>query len=96
MQFLRYHVRRSKTAATLTALRLAETGTARRQCGLRGLCRGLYRFLSGSTFAYPGTATSGDIVMVFKKYLNDHPEQWHEYRSVLLLRAAKAAYPCKK
>ena len=40
--------------------------------------------------------TQGQAVLIAKKYLESHPEELHMTADILLSRAFKAAFPCKK
>jgi hypothetical protein len=42
----------------------------------------------------PEDVTTGQLVRVFLKYLNDHPADLHLRASVLLRRALAGSYPC--
>lgn len=44
----------------------------------------------------PPEATKGQLVKVFLKYLDDHPELLHERAILLYLTAMQKAFPCKK
>lgn len=34
------------------------------------------------------------LAAVYKKWADEHPEHWHEFKLDALLRSLKAAYPC--
>lgn len=46
-------------------------------------------------FCIPGTVTNDQIVKIFVKYLDDHPEKLHEPAVLLLLTSLHQAFPCK-
>ena len=43
----------------------------------------------------PDTVSDGQIMVVIRKYLKDHPEELHLYAPALILKAVQAAWPCK-
>jgi hypothetical protein len=47
-------------------------------------------------FCFPKGVTQGQTINVVLKYLDDHPEELHEPASILILKAVKTAWPCKK
>ena len=47
-------------------------------------------------FCRPENANNGEIIRVFVKYLEDHPERLHEPAGLLLLTSLSTAFPCKK
>ena len=44
----------------------------------------------------PEQANNGEIIRVFVKFLEDHPERLHEPAGLLLLTSLSTAFPCKK
>jgi Rap1a immunity proteins len=46
-------------------------------------------------FCLPAEVTNGQIVLVFVKYLEDHPEKLHMPANLLLVEALRKAFPCK-
>jgi hypothetical protein len=46
-------------------------------------------------FCLPAEVTNGQIVLVFVKYLEDHPEELHKPANLLLVKALRKAFPCK-
>lgn len=47
-------------------------------------------------FCLPTGGSMGQIVQVFVKYLDDHPERLHEPASLLLVESLAKAFPCHK
>jgi hypothetical protein len=43
----------------------------------------------------PAEVTNGQIVLVFVKYLEVHPERLHKPANLLLVEALRKAFPCK-
>jgi Rap1a immunity proteins len=48
------------------------------------------------SFCFPDTSTDGQLLRVFVKYLEDHPEELHESAAFLYLKAMHRAFPCGK
>lgn len=46
-------------------------------------------------YCLPETVTHDQIVRVFVKYINDHPEKLHEQAGNMLHAALQEAFPCK-
>jgi hypothetical protein len=46
-------------------------------------------------FCLPSDVSNEQIVKVYMKFLNDHPENLNDPATVLLVRALTAAFPCK-
>lgn len=46
-------------------------------------------------FCIPDTVTNGQIILVFMKYLEDHPEELHRPANTLFVIAMRKAFPCK-
>jgi hypothetical protein len=46
-------------------------------------------------FCIPGEATQGQIMKVFVKYLDEHPEELHEQVIKLFAESMGKAFPCK-
>lgn len=46
------------------------------------------------TFCLPYGVTVGQFVSVFIKYLDDHPERWHEAAHLLMVESFGASFPC--
>jgi len=46
-------------------------------------------------FCIPGSATSGQIMRVTKKYLSEHPEKLHQPAVTLVFLALVEAFPCE-
>lgn len=44
----------------------------------------------------PSKATNGQLIRVFVKFLEDHPERLHERATDLFVVAAEEAFPCKE
>jgi hypothetical protein len=47
------------------------------------------------SFCLPEGATNDQIVKIFVKYLDDHPEELHEPASLLLVTSLRNVFPCK-
>ena len=47
-------------------------------------------------FCLPAEVTNGQIILVFVKYMEDHPEQLHKPANLLLVEALRKAFPCKQ
>jgi hypothetical protein len=69
-----------------------------------GVCNGYIAGISemADTILNPGficpsdNITARQLVRIVIKYLNDHPEQLHERKPKVVLRALVEAFPCKK
>lgn len=48
------------------------------------------------SFCLPGKSTNGQLVRVFIKYLDDHPERLNEPAALLLVESLRKAFPCGK
>lgn len=46
-------------------------------------------------FCLPQENTFGQLVRVVAKFLNDHPEQLHKPKAVLIMMALHEAFPCE-
>jgi hypothetical protein len=44
---------------------------------------------------FPEAFTYGQILKIFEKYIDDHPETLHEDLPVLFYNALVTAFPCK-
>jgi hypothetical protein len=49
-----------------------------------------------SLLCFPEGVTYGQEVEVVKKYLKEHPEELHLEGNVLVMKAIRTAWPCKK
>jgi Rap1a immunity proteins len=47
-------------------------------------------------FCLPEKSTNDQILKVFVKYLDDHPEELHKPAALLLIQAMVKAFPCQK
>jgi hypothetical protein len=47
-------------------------------------------------YCAPEGVTLGQLIKVFLKYMDEHPEQLHEDASLMLLRSLRKAFPCKE
>jgi hypothetical protein len=47
-------------------------------------------------FCFPDNVDNGQILLVFIKYLEDHPEELHKPANLLFVQAMRKAFPCKK
>jgi hypothetical protein len=47
------------------------------------------------SFCFPTGSTTDQIIKVFAKYLDDHPEELHKLGVVLFAEAMHKAFPCK-
>lgn len=47
-------------------------------------------------FCVPVEAERGQLVRVVVRYMNDHPEELHKDKVVLVMGAFSAAFPCKQ
>jgi Ssp1 endopeptidase immunity protein Rap1a len=47
-------------------------------------------------FCLPEEVTNGQILLVFVKYLEDHPEELHKPANLLLIEALRKAFPCER
>ncbi len=47
-------------------------------------------------FCFPDNITNDQIMKVFVKYLDDHPEELHKPAAVLLVESMEKAFPCQK
>lgn len=59
----------------------------------RSLDEGYQRF---SLFCVPGAITNGQVLEVFLKYMNEHPEKLHLKASMQLTGALVQYFPCKR
>ena|ERR1700733_4824606 len=48
------------------------------------------------SYCFPDASTNGQMLRVFVKYLDDHPEELHESAAFLYLKAMHKAFPCGK
>jgi hypothetical protein len=48
------------------------------------------------SYCFPDASTNGQLLRVFVKYLDDHPEELHESAAFLYLKAMHRAFPCGK
>jgi hypothetical protein len=48
------------------------------------------------SFCLPAEVTNGQVVKIFTKYLDDHPEELHEPAALLLVTSLRKAFPCGK
>lgn len=46
-------------------------------------------------FCFPDNVDNGQILLVFVKYLEDHPEELHKAATLLFVEAMGRAFPCK-
>jgi len=46
------------------------------------------------SFCMPATVTNDQIVKIFIKYLDEHPEELHQPASLLLATSLRKAFPC--
>lgn len=46
-------------------------------------------------FCLPSEATKGQMLMVIRKWMEDHPAELHESASLLIHEAFLKAFPCK-
>ncbi len=49
----------------------------------------------GYSICFPSDVGSREIILVYKKYMNEHPTMLHEYASIGVLNSFSSAYPCK-
>jgi hypothetical protein len=61
--------------------------------GLRALDT-VYR--QPTPYCVPASVTTGQLIKVFLKYTDDHPEKLHYDSSMLMLAAITNAFPCSK
>lgn len=54
------------------------------------------RTLKHPSFCLPEKSTNGQILKVFTKYLDDHPEELHQPAALLLVTSLRHAFPCGK
>jgi len=47
------------------------------------------------SFCLPDQVTNDQIIKIFVKYLDDHPEELHQPASLLLVTSMRKAFPCK-
>lgn len=47
-------------------------------------------------FCVPDKVTNGQLLRVFVKYLEDHPEELHKPANLLLVEAFRKAFPCQQ
>ena len=47
-------------------------------------------------YCFPGESTNEQVVEVFVKYLEDHPEKLHQPAGVLLIKSFRIAFRCRK
>jgi Rap1a immunity proteins len=45
-------------------------------------------------FCFPTNVDNGQIILVFVKYLEDHPEELHKPANLLFVESMRKAFPC--
>ena len=50
---------------------------------------------SYALFCFPPEVTKRQIINIFIMYLRDHPEKLHLFAPSLVIKAMRAAFPCK-
>ncbi len=48
------------------------------------------------SFCLPKESTNGQLLQIFIKYLDDHPEELHKPAALLLVQSLQKAFPCRK
>ncbi len=48
------------------------------------------------SYCFPDSVTNGQMLRVFVKYLDDHPQDLHEPAALLYIEAMRKAFPCGK
>jgi hypothetical protein len=48
------------------------------------------------SYCFPDAVTNGEMLRVFVKYLDAHPEVLHEPAALLYIEAMRKAFPCEK
>jgi hypothetical protein len=64
-----------------------------------GLVRGFadaWTVLSPTSFCLPKESTTGQLVKVITKYMDEHPEGLHDSYGLQIVKALKKAFPCKE
>jgi hypothetical protein len=62
----------------------------------RGYVSGVVDTGNDVLFCTPDGVTRGQYTAVVAKYIKEHPEQWNQPASELVISAMKQAFPCKK
>jgi hypothetical protein len=47
-------------------------------------------------FCTPSNSTRGQVLAVAAKYIKEHPEQWNQNPSQIVLASLQQAFPCKR
>ena len=61
-----------------------------------GVNGGFYSSYIETYYCPPPGISAGQLRDVTVKYLNDHPEELHEYAATIVSNALSEAFPCKK
>ncbi|MGA7225461.1 MAG: Rap1a/Tai family immunity protein, partial [Candidatus Acidiferrales bacterium] len=48
------------------------------------------------SYCFPDSVTNGQMLRVFVKYLDEHPQDLHEPAALLYIEAMRRAFPCGK